>query len=162
MKRISLRTTLFLFIGLAILFAWLREPLLRFIRPNIVSWKLVENRQDFSEMLEKPNAFVFVHADWSMSSVAARREVEDFVVDWRTRNREPEMPFYFVDHTESTPKWLIEWGKSDNKLTCIHNGYGESIWLRNGEVLLRLHDYQNLQNDLREKTSELFKKNQIQ
>ena len=107
-------------------------------------------------MLVNPCAIAFIHADWSITSVYAKREVENFVFDWQWNNREPDLTFYLIDHTESTPSWLIEWGNSNDNLSCVHNGYGETIWLKDGEVLLRVEGQQNVHIDLRRKTAELF------
>ncbi|WP_148618624.1 hypothetical protein [Mariniblastus fucicola] len=62
-----------------------------------------------------------------------------------------------VDHTEHTPRWLIEWAQSDPELRLVYNGYGEAIWLQEGEVLKRLSGSgMMMQADLAETTKETF------
>ena len=159
LRQVSLRTTLVLFVALAILFALLRDPAVRIGRASLVSWELIETKQDLDNALASQTAFVFVHHGGSTNSIAAKHRVEDFVVGWRWKNREPDISFFLIDHTETLPPWLIEWGRSDDKLTLIQSGYGQSILLQRGEVLHRLEGYQNTVGNLREKTTVVLNEN---
>lgn len=141
MNRYSLRTLLFAVVITALLVAWFREPLIRLIRSREIPWQLVETEQEFEEMISRKDAFVFVHVDWSFDSVAARRTVEEFVADWRWNNRGQEVDFFLIDNTRQDQDWFMKWEQSDGKLNCIHNGYGEAIWLQKGTVLDRMSGF---------------------
>ena len=152
----TIRTILASVLAIALLLSWFRDPILRRISPVVISWERVESKQDLEGLLDDPCAIVFIRADWSISSAFAKREIDDFVFDWQWNNRGPDLTFYLIDHTDSTPSWLIEWGESNGKLSCIHNGYGETVWLKGGEVLLRLEGQRHSHIDLRQKAVELY------
>ena len=156
LRQFSLRTILATVLAVPLLLSWFRDPILRRISPVVISWERVESKQDLEGLLDDPCAIVFIRADWSISSAFAKREIDDFVFDWQWNNRGPDLTFYLIDHTDSTPSWLIEWGKSNGKLSCIHNGYGETVWLKGGEVLLRLEGQRHSHIDLRQKAVELY------
>ncbi len=107
-------------------------------------------------MLSNQNAIVFVHANWSSASVIAKREFEEFQIDWKLHNSDARNRFYLIDHSKLTPDWLFEWGKSDGMLGLIHNGYGESIWIKDGKAKLRITGHQIKSDELPGMTEKAF------
>ena len=83
--------------------------------------------------------------------------MSEFISDWRWNHREPEIKVFLIDHSNKTPAWLIEWTKSNPDLSLAYNGYGEAIWLREGEVHRRLSGGFNISpEELEKATKELF------
>lgn len=155
--RISLRTTALIFVVFAVLLAWFGEPIVKSLfRPRIIAWEMIENQEDLNEVLKKENVVLFIHADWSIESAMARKEIEDFVFDWRLHGRKPKLLFHLIDHTDSTPQWLRDWAQSDSELGFIYSGYGESIWLDNGDLIQRLTGSMNKEKGIRNAADKLI------
>jgi hypothetical protein len=154
--RYSIRTALLVIVVLAIFIAATRDPIVRLLRSNSISWKLIETTEDLDRLLGNSHAFVFVNADWSSTSAVARRNAEEFVVDWRCGRVNSQVDFFMIDISNGSPIWLTEWIQTNEKLASIqHAGDGSSLWIQDGEIIERSARLDS-SNELRKKTIEIF------
>lgn len=128
------------------------------VRISQLPYELIESDRDMEQMLTERNVFVFVKAGWSIGSLIAQREVDEFASDWSWLNRKPNVKFYSLDITESEgQKRSVHWADSDEKLEFIYSGYGSAIWLRDGTVLQVKHGTECTRIGLTAHTEELFR-----
>lgn len=103
--------------------------------------RVVDIENAIQNATKAEQAVILINLDWSIQCVMARVPFAQFMLDYRSSRPHGKLLFHYIDCTNITQDYspltdLPGWQELDDKSPgTLISGYGEMVWLKNGQVL---------------------------
>lgn len=104
----------------------------------------IKPKSEFEDLLQQPNAILFLYAEWSGVCMQSADVLEEFIYRWHRKNPQLNIVFSKIDVSEKTDlmwKLVANW-LTDNQFTnadlFTSNGNGPLIWIQSGKIVYHI------------------------